>query len=68
MKQLKHDERKILPPGAQPPSLEDLRALRRARKETNQRVDALKLRLLHLTEHHMDHAVRLIRRWLVEEG
>ena len=67
MKQLKPDERRFLPSGAQPPSLEQLRAIKRARKETNQRVDALKLRLLHLTEHHMDHAVRLIRRWLIDE-
>ncbi|MFR8275332.1 MAG: flagellar M-ring protein FliF [Desulfovibrio fairfieldensis] len=45
------------------PSLAELKALRHAQKETNQRVE-LKLRLFHFTEQHMDQAVRLIRRWL----
>lgn len=46
------------------PSLSDLRALRKAQKETNQRVEELKLRLFRVTEKHMDQAVSLIRRWL----
>ncbi|MBO4335732.1 MAG: flagellar M-ring protein FliF [Desulfovibrio sp.] len=46
------------------PSLEELRAQRRERAETNRRVEDLKLRLLRITEQHMDQAVRLIRRWL----
>ncbi|MBS6830189.1 MAG: flagellar M-ring protein FliF [Desulfovibrio sp.] len=46
------------------PSLAELKALRHAQKETNQRVEELKLRLFHITEQHMDQAVRLIRRWL----
>ena len=44
--------------------IEELRAQRKARRETNRRVDELKLNLLRITEHHMDHVVRLIRRWL----
>ena len=50
------------------PSLEELRAQRRERLETNRRVEDLKLRLLRITEQHMDQAVRLIRRWLRAEG
>lgn len=46
------------------PKLEEMRAQRRARRETNRRVEELKMTLLRITEHHMDHAVRLIRRWL----
>ncbi len=49
------------------PSLEELRAQRRERVETNRRVEDLKLRLLRMTEQHMDQAVRLIRRWLRAE-
>ena len=48
------------------PSLEELRAQRRARVQTNKRVEDLKLRLLRITESHMDQAVRIIRRWLGE--
>ncbi|MBO4369068.1 MAG: flagellar M-ring protein FliF [Desulfovibrio sp.] len=45
-------------------NLEELRAQHRERMQTNKRVDELKLRLLRITDHHMDQAVRLIRRWL----
>ncbi|MBQ7457034.1 MAG: hypothetical protein IJS54_05485 [Desulfovibrio sp.] len=45
-------------------SLDELRAQHRERVETNRRVEELKLSLLRITEHNMDQAVRLIRRWL----
>ncbi len=45
-------------------SLDELRAQHRERAETNRRVEELKLSLLRMTEHNMDQAVRLIRRWL----
>ena len=53
--------------GGNTPSLADLKALRKARKETNQRVEELKQRLFRITEQHMDQAIRLIRRWLASE-
>ena len=49
------------------PSLAELKALRLAQKETNQRVEELKLRLHRSTEQHMDQAVHLIRRWLTDK-
>ncbi|OXS29665.1 MAG: hypothetical protein BCS36_07385 [Desulfovibrio sp. MES5] len=48
-------------------SLTQLKTLRRAQKETNQRVEELKLRLFRITEQHMDQAVRLIKRWLSDK-
>lgn len=67
MKQRKSDQQS-LPAGeensSRVPSLARLRALRHAQKETNQRVEELKLRLFRITEQHMDQAVRLIKRWL----
>lgn len=48
-------------------SLAQLKTLRRAQKETNQRVEELKLRLFRITEQHMDQAVRLIKRWLSDK-
>ena len=44
------------------PSLEELRAQRRERAETNKRVEDLKLRLLRITEQHMDQVVAEGRR------
>ena len=41
--------------------------VRLAQKETNQRVEELKLRLFRITEQHMDQAVRLIKRWLSDK-
>lgn len=49
---------------ATPPSLAELRELRRAQKAVNQRVEELKLKLFRLTEQHMEQAVSLIRRWM----
>lgn len=46
------------------PSLADIKALRHAQKETNQRVEELKLRLFRMTDQHMDQAVSIIKRWL----
>ncbi|RRD71077.1 MULTISPECIES: hypothetical protein [unclassified Desulfovibrio] len=43
------------------------RAARLAQKETNQRIEDLKVRLFRITEVHMDRAVRLIKRWLTEK-
>ena len=48
-------------------SLAQLKTLRRAQRETNQRVEELKLRLFRITEQHMDQAVRLIKRWLSDK-
>lgn len=53
-------------PGGNGPSLAELRAQRRAQRETNQRVEELKLRVLRFTEQNMEQAVRLIKRWLSE--
>ena len=49
------------------PSLTQLRALRLAQKESNQRIDELKMRLFRITEQHMDQAVRLVRRWMTDK-
>lgn len=49
---------------ADPPSLAELKALRRAQREASQRVEELKLRLFQITERHMDQAISLIRGWL----
>ena len=49
-------------------SLSQLKALRLAQKESNQRVEELKMRLFHITEQHMDQAVRLIKRWLADKA
>ena len=70
MKQLKPSENIALPrgQGGSPLSLAELRALRKARKETNERVEELKQRLFRITEQHMDQAIRLIRRWLAMEA
>lgn len=54
-------------PSAPDPALAQRRALRQAQRETNRRVEDLKLRVLRFSEQHMDQAVRLIRRWLVTE-
>ncbi|MDD4701872.1 MAG: flagellar M-ring protein FliF [Desulfovibrio sp.] len=71
MKQLKPSQSQAgLPTGqgsGATPSLSQLKALRLAKKETNQRVEELKLRLFRITEQHMDQAVRLIKRWLSEK-
>lgn len=53
--------------GAKNSSLAQLKALRLAQKESNQRVEELKVRLFRITEQHMDQAVRLIKRWLSDK-
>ena len=68
MKQHESDNRQLPAGGGRVPSLADLKALRLAQRETNQRVEELKLKLFHITEQHMDHAVRLIRRWMKPQG
>lgn len=70
MKQLKPNDSIALPrgQGGNPLSLEELKALRKARKETNQRVEELKQRLFRITEQHMEQAVRLIKRWLASDA
>ena len=62
MKQRKPDS-----PLPSDPRLAELRAQRRAQKETNQRIEELKVRVIRFTEQHMEQAVRLIKRWLKEE-
>lgn len=65
MKQLEH-KTGILTAGGKsaPPSLAELKAIRKAQRATNQRVEELKMRLFRITEQHMDQAVSLIRRWM----
>ena len=48
-------------------TLSQLKALRLAQRESNQRVEELKMRLFHITEQHMEQAVRLIKRWLADK-
>ena len=55
------------PPAERNTSLSQLKAIRLAQKESNQRVEQLKMRLFHITEQHMDQAVRLIKRWLADK-
>ncbi len=57
-------ERKALGRGGTPPNLEELRAIRLAQRETNRRVEELKMDLFRITEQHMDQAVSLLRRWM----
>lgn len=65
MKQLKPSQASRVPAESNA-SLSQLKALRLAQKESNQRVEELKMRLFHITEQHMDQAVRLIKRWLAD--
>lgn len=53
--------------GGKDTALAQLKALRLAQKEGNQRVEELKMRLFRITEQHMDQAVRLIKRWLSDK-
>ncbi len=48
-------------------SLTELKTLRKAQRETHQRVEELKMKLFRMTEQHMDQAVNLIRRWMGEK-
>ncbi|MBQ9453148.1 MAG: flagellar M-ring protein FliF [Desulfovibrio sp.] len=64
MKQRKPSSAVLSPSG---PELAELRAQRRAQRETNQRIEELKLRVIRFTDQHMEQAVRLIKRWLTEE-
>ena len=47
-----------------PQEIAQLKALRKAQRDASQRVEALKLKLFQITEHHMDQAISLIRRWI----
>ena len=68
MKQLGPNTRAALPQGGgKTPSLAELKALRLAQKATNQRVEELKLRLLQISEKHMDQVVMVIRQLLAKE-
>lgn len=53
--------------GVAPLSLDELKAQRRERLDTNRRIENLKLNLLRMTEQNIDQAVRLIRRWLKDD-
>ena len=66
MKQLKPNQASRVPAESNT-TLSQLKALRLAQKESNQRVEELKMRLFHITEQHMDQAVRLIKRWLSDK-
>ncbi len=68
MKQSEHKSGILVKGGrSEPPSLDELRAIRKAQKATNQRVEELKIRLFRITEQHMDQAVSLIRRWMEKD-
>jgi hypothetical protein len=70
MKQLKPDNKPGLPSGrrdAPDSSLSDLKALRRAQKEINRRVEELKLLLFRISERHMEQTVSIIRRWISQD-
>lgn len=48
-----------------PASLSDVKNLRYVQKDdVNERIEALKTKLFRLTEHHMDHAINILRKWL----
>ena len=66
MKQLKPSQASRVP-AENNAALSQLKALRLAQKESNQRVEELKMRLFHITEQHMYQAVRLIKRWLADK-
>ena len=66
MKQLKPNQASRVPAESSA-TLSQLKALRLAQKESNQRVEELKMQLFHITEQHMDQAVRLIKRWLADK-
>ncbi|MBQ9405994.1 MAG: flagellar M-ring protein FliF [Desulfovibrio sp.] len=63
MKQRKSDSVPML---ANAQKLAEIRAQRRAQRETNHRIEDLKVQLIQFTEKHMEQAVRLIKRWLKE--
>ncbi len=65
MKKLEHKTGVLVRGGkSEPVSLEELKAIRKAQKAANLRVEELKMRLFRITEQHMDQAVSLIRRWM----
>ena len=66
MKQLKPNQAGRVPAESNA-SLSQLKALRLAQKESNQRVEELKMRRGGGAEQHMDQAVRLIKRWLADK-
>lgn len=60
--------KKALPSsGGNLPDLAKVRAMRLAQRETNHRIEELKLKLLHLTEQHMDKAVNLVREMIASD-
>jgi len=44
------------------------RAALQARKETTQRVEELKLKLTVLADRYFEHSLRIIKRWLQDDG
>ena len=44
------------------------RAVAQARKEASQRVEELKLRLMVLVDRHFEQSLRIIKRWLQDNG
>ena len=45
-------------------ALAELKALRKAQRESARRVEELKLRLLQLSENHWDQTVNILKRWI----
>ena len=49
------------------PNLEELRAQRRARRETNKRIEQLKINILRLVERDIEQCVRILRSWIASD-
>lgn len=46
------------------PQLAELKALRKAQRESNQRIEELKLRLFQISERHMEQAINIMKQWV----
>ena len=71
MSQLEHKTGGALPSGSSgktPKTLAELREIRRIHKATNMRVEELKLRILQMTEHHLDQIIYVIHKWIKGEN
>ncbi|MDR1659492.1 MAG: flagellar M-ring protein FliF [Desulfovibrio sp.] len=62
------DRLTLSPPASDGLSLAELKVRRRAQKEYTRQIETLKMRILRITEQHTEQAVRLIQRWLSEDG
>lgn len=46
------------------PQLAELKALRKAQRESTQRIEELKLRLFQISERHMEQAISIMKQWV----